>query len=143
METLTRRISEMLIEQIRLALRVIDLADSDLEKSIEANLRPDGFDIVANFYARFVISGRRPGARRVPVEALLKWIKNRGISGRDARGRFISQISLAFAIQNSIYKNGIRGRDFLTPAFEAALPEAEAILADAFQREMLLVLDQR
>ena len=46
--------------------------------------------------------------RRVPLSALLNWIKIRGIKGRNNKGRFITDRSLAFGIQTNIFKYGIR-----------------------------------
>lgn len=44
----------------------------------------------------------------VPIPALLEWISIKGIRGRNERGRFISNLSLAFAIRASIWKYGIK-----------------------------------
>ncbi|MBA9076080.1 hypothetical protein [Rufibacter quisquiliarum] len=64
----------------------------------------------------------KPSIKKVPISALLKWIKQRRIRGRVRKGkgagRFISDNRLAFMIQNSIYKNGIRGRHFIQPALK-------------------------
>jgi hypothetical protein len=52
--------------------------------------------------------GRRKERKRVPVSALVEWIKIRGIQGRNKKGKFIPRLSFAFAIQTNIYKFGIR-----------------------------------
>lgn len=80
-----------------------------------------GLSVFVEDYAKYVISGRRPFARKVPISALIGWIKLKGVgSGRDSRGRFAGRPAdinrLAWAIQASIYKNGIKGRDFVTVA---------------------------
>ena len=59
-------------------------------------------------YFENVNLGRKKERRRVPVSALVEWIKIRGIQGRDKKGRFIPRLSLAFAIQTNIFKFGIR-----------------------------------
>lgn len=69
-------------------------------------------------YAEYLDRGRKPFTKKVPISALLLFIKQRGIGQqRKKSGRFgtrtISANSLAFAIQNAIFKNGIRGRHFL------------------------------
>jgi hypothetical protein len=54
-----------------------------------------------NKYARYVDTGRKPGGRRVPIDALIAWVQVKGLaSGKKA-------ISLAWAIQASIFKNGV------------------------------------
>jgi hypothetical protein len=74
-------------------------------------------------YAQYVDSGRKKFAKKVPISALLLFIKQRGIGqarGRNGRygKRTISANQLAFMIQNSIYKKGIAGRHFIQPAFD-------------------------
>lgn len=58
-------------------------------------------------YFEAVNSGRRPQKKKVPIQALLDWIKIRGLKGRNKKGQFIPNLSLAFAIQTNIYKFGI------------------------------------
>lgn len=60
-------------------------------------------------YFENVDSGRRKGAKPPPTDAIIKWIKVKGIKGRNPKtGRFISQKSTAFAIAKGISKNGIK-----------------------------------
>jgi hypothetical protein len=70
-------------------------------------------------YLKFLDSGRRAGARKIPVQIILKWIKKKGIRPRDSRGRFKSMTlnQLAFVIQRSIYRIGIRPRNIYKNAF--------------------------
>lgn len=59
-------------------------------------------------YFKYVNLGRRPGVKRVPMKVLFDWIKIKKIRGRDKKGRFIKDMSLAWAIQTNIFKYGIR-----------------------------------
>lgn len=59
-------------------------------------------------YFENVNLGRRPEKKRVPIKALLSWIKFRKLKGRNKKGQFIPNLSFAFAIQTNIYKFGIR-----------------------------------
>lgn len=59
-------------------------------------------------YFENVNLGRRPKKKKVPIKALLDWIKIRGIAAQNANGIPIPPLSLAFAIQTNIYKFGIR-----------------------------------
>ena len=74
--------------------------------------------VLMEVYGQWVQSGRLPGKRGVPIEALEKWIKDRKLQGRDKKGRFIKTKSFAFAIQNNIKKFGIRPSNFLDVAIE-------------------------
>lgn len=62
----------------------------------------------------FIISGRSAGAKGVPIDALVKWIENKNFSDgiKSTRG-------LAFAIQTSIKKKGIKPNDFIGKSFDA------------------------
>ena len=55
-----------------------------------------------------------------PREPILKWIKARRLNLRDDKGRFAKggQKTLAFLIQRSIYKKGIKPSLFFTKPFE-------------------------
>lgn len=90
--------------------------------------------LYAKEYAVWLDSGRKPFTKKVPITAIIKFIKDRGLRLRDrTTGRFagkritlksrnggadIQTNQLAFMIQNAIYKNGIRGRHFIQPAFD-------------------------
>jgi hypothetical protein len=80
-----------------------------------------------NDYGQWVQSGRLPGKKGVPVDALEKWIKARGIQGRDKKGRFIKRRSLAFAIQTNIKKFGIRASNWYDVAIDSVLEDPEII----------------
>ena len=55
------------------------------------------------------------------AKSLSKWIKQKGIRGRDKKGRFITNQSLSYLIARSIYKKGIRATMFFTKPFERGL----------------------
>ncbi len=80
-----------------------------------------------NDYGQWVQSGRLRGKKGVPIDALEKWIKARGIQGRDKKGRFIKRRSLAFAIQTNIKKFGIRSANWYDVAIDKVLEDNEII----------------
>lgn len=94
---------------------------SDLIKSVDMELVNSNLVLVANNYYVWLSAGRKAGIKKVPIQALISWIKKYRIVGRSKKGRFISQVSLAFAIQNSIYKKGIRGRNYADKVEEITL----------------------
>ena len=62
--------------------------------------------------------GQESSNRKSPfLEALEKWIKDRGLTGRDKKGKFISRKRFAFAIRQNINKFGIRPSNFLDDVF--------------------------
>jgi hypothetical protein len=68
---------------------------------------------------KWVQSGRRRGARFPPPGPILKWIKAKGIKGRDrTTGRFITDKSLTFLISRGISENGIKPLPFMSMAIK-------------------------
>ncbi len=82
---------------------------SDLSKSVKYTLTKDGIKMEVAEYYPYVSEGhlikRRAGLRKVPIDVLIQWIKKNNIIPN--AGKTINQ--LAWAIQTSIYKKGIRG----------------------------------
>ena len=98
------------------------VASGKLRDSIQVKVveQKDGtiVQVLAEEYSKWVQSGRAPGKKGVPISALEKWIKERGLTGRNKKGQFINRRSFAFAIQNNIKKFGIRPSNFLDVALE-------------------------
>lgn len=66
-------------------------------------------------YFIYFDKGRKPFTKKIPIRAILKWIRTKRIKARDSRGRFtsITTNQLAYMIQNSIYNIGIRPRNVI------------------------------
>lgn len=64
-------------------------------------------------HGEYIIRGRKAGLKGIPVEALIKWIQNKNFSTgiKSTRG-------LAFAIQKSVKKKGIKPNDFIEKTFK-------------------------
>jgi hypothetical protein len=130
-------VADLFVLEIKASMATYGLNDSALQQSVEG--APEGTDTIVismNLYGQWVISGRKPGTKKVPIAALIAWIKRKGFRGRNKLGRFISDTSLAFAIQNAIYKNGIKGRDFLTEPIIENFDLANEMLIEALYREL-------
>ena len=71
-------------------------------------------------YLKYLDSGRRAGAKKIPIQIILKWIKKKKIRPRNARGQFKSMTlnQLAWVIQRSIFRIGIRPRNIIKKSFE-------------------------
>lgn len=112
---------------------------NSLTYSVEATTQGGVLKITYADYFKNVNMGRRPRVKRVPLNVLLKWIKIKKIRGRDKRGRFIKDLSLAWAVQTNIFKYGIRPTyiydktlDSIEDLFDNPPPEIEAELNDLF-----------
>lgn len=66
-------------------------------------------------YGKYVESGRRPNDRQPPINPILRWIEQKGITPRDG----ISKRSLAYIIARSIGEDGIRPAPFMTNAIKS------------------------
>jgi hypothetical protein len=98
------------------------LKNSRLEKSIKAEIKVEPipyFAIQMNDYGLFVDLGRRPGVGKVPIQALVDWIKRKKIN-KKTTGRNITDIELAYRIQNAIFRHGINPRPFINEAIVLA-----------------------
>jgi hypothetical protein len=84
-----------------------------------------------NDYYQFVSKGRKAKARKIPIQALVRFIKKNNIN--DSK-KTTNQI--AFAMQTSIYKSGIRGKNFLTTVENSVTDYVEIKVAD-FLEEFL------
>lgn len=116
--------------------------NSELSKSVRYAYTQDGIQLQVNYYYPFVSRGRKKGRRRaskrkgyvsrgikrVPLDALIKFIKKNNITPR--HGKTINQ--LAFAIQTSIYKNGIKAKNFEEPVQVQVTDYMAAASADIF-----------
>lgn len=118
-------------------------ASGKLYNSLKANVvsTPEGFRLELQYadYYKNVNFGRRAGGKKVPIKALMDWIKIRGLRKRDAKGRFVKGgiRSLAFAIQTNIFKFGIRRANIFDKAYDSledALENPPAFLRDDFVR---------
>lgn len=86
-------------------LKVSHLSHDAEVKHIETN-ESNIFNLMYNDYLQYIESGRKPFVKKVPVRALIKWAKERGIP---------SDNKTIFAIRESIFKRGIAARKLLDP----------------------------
>jgi hypothetical protein len=103
------------------------IASGTLYDSIQGSVEidADGNPVAVLSYAdyfKYVNKGRKKEVKKVPIPSLLEWIKIRGIRGvKRGKGKGaggITNLSLAFAIRESIYKYGIRKTNIYTKGVE-------------------------
>ena len=103
------------------------VASGTLARSVEVQVKQSGditeLQILMAEYGQWVQSGRMSGKGYVPVGSLIKWIKQRGLKGRDKKGKFMTDKSFAFAIQSNIRKFGIRPANFLDISMEKIMAD--------------------
>ena len=94
-------------------------------------------------YSQWVQSGRRPGKKYVPIGSLMKWIKDRGLKGRNKKGKFITDKSFAFAISRNINKFGIRPSNFLDISMEKIMndPRIVELIGDSTYEDLINTIE--
>ena len=105
-------------------------ATGNLISSIKYNVSSDG-DISFEYApeGKWVTQGRRKGARFPPPNPILKWIKVKGIKGRDPKtGKFIKDDALVFLFQRAISRDGIKPLPFMEMAVEKSIQQLMASL---------------
>lgn len=124
------------------------VASGRLRNSVQVNVvnNNDGIatlQVLMEEYAAFVQSGRLPGKRGVPITPLLQWIKERGLKGRDKKGRFIKNESFAFAIQTNIKKYGIRPSNFIDISIEKIMSDSRIVelIGDAAYDDLINAIE--
>jgi hypothetical protein len=106
-------------------LRNKKLATGKLYNSITYNVSSNG-DISFEYApeGKWVEQGRRKGARFPPPAPILRWIKVKGIKGRDPKtGRFIKDTALVFLFQRAISRDGIKPVPFMQLAIDKAIQQ--------------------
>ena len=121
-------------------LRNKKVATGALYNSVRYQVNPNTGTIQFIFAeeGKWVQSGRRRGARFPPPGPILKWIKAKGIKGRDrTTGRFITDKSLTFLISRGISENGIKPRPFMSMAIKESREQLKKQLKQAVTKAMV------
>lgn len=96
------------------------------------------------YYGRFVDTGRKAGVRRVPIEALEAWIKQKQFESDAKKVR-----RMAFAIQRTIFEKGIstpeswKGettKDFMTKTLSASEDKITSDINAAVDAQMEILI---
>lgn len=104
-----------------------------------------GLQIIAQDYLQWLDTGRKPGGKKVPISALIKFVRQRGLN-RGKNGRFTGAASInsiAWAIQRSIWLHGIKGRHFIDPAWALGAEVLDRLLDESALDIMSRELDQQ
>lgn len=83
----------------------LEFSNLDIQAKVEMN-DDFQFNLFYNYYLEYVDSGRKPKERKVPIRPLIDWMKRNLIS---------DDVSVAYAIRESIYQLGIPARPLLEP----------------------------
>ena len=100
--------------------------------------KDEGVDGTKKKYnSRFSYRQKQP-----PHKEIEKWIRAKGMKGRDKKGRFIRNESLAFLIARSIKRDGIKPTHFFSDAFERAFLKLPDDIVEAYGLDVDEFLEQ-
>lgn len=132
-------------------------ASKDLHSSLDSELQvgPRSFSLqffMAD-YGKFVDEGVSGTERKYntpysyttkmpPSKVFEKWVKQRGIQGRDSKGRFMTHKTLSFLIARSVFRKGIKPSLFFTKPFEREFLRLDEDLVEAFGLDIDEFLEQ-
>jgi hypothetical protein len=131
----TKKTYEVMLDDLLVDLQKVTVAtivqsgvdkNSNLTKSIKYVTVKNGVNMVANYYYPYVSSGRKSGIKKVPIKALIEYIKRYNIPLRP--GQTLNQ--LAFALQQHIFKAGIKSKNFDDKVVNAAGEITQMAVAD-------------
>ena len=123
------------------------VASGTLARSVEVRVQENNnvtvLQVLMHEYGQWVQSGRAAGKGYVPVGSLLKWIKQRGLKGRDKKGRYMKDLSFAYAIQKNINKFGIRPANFLDISIEKIMADERIVnlIGDATYEDLINTIE--
>lgn len=106
LDKIYKSIQEDIQDIFKNALKNVNLEDSNLYKElkVEVNDSSDIFKVLYNDYLEYIELGRKPKAKKVPINDLRDWAKRKNIN---------TDNSILYAIQQSIYMKGIPARPIL------------------------------
>ena len=100
------------------------VASGRLVNSVRYSVNPQGkISFLYDIDGKWVTQGRRRGSRFPPPAPISRWIKEKGIQGRDKKGRFISNKSLTFLISRAIARDGIKPLPFMKMAIDKSIKQ--------------------
>jgi len=138
-------INELATELIKQDHKATGKLISSLDYNIEDSLLSTDLVVTMQDYGKYVNTGRKRGAAKVPIKALVEWIKQKGIETNNKK-----VLGMAFAIQKTIEKQGIptansrkRGKrtEFVDDTIKRIQAEVERRITDMAFREVNIIVD--
>jgi hypothetical protein len=125
-------------KQLINSFRVPEVTENTLRIYNEAFSK--GYQGQTEYYSGNVDLGRRPG-KRPPISNIMRWLKAKGISGRDAKtGKFIKRRDAAFAISRKIGDYGYQGINYVQNTTLKFRPYIEQKLGLSYTEEIINML---
>lgn len=114
-------------------MKINKLGSSDLLKDSRIDMTDNIFFLIFPDYVEYVNSGRRPGAKMPPTDAIVNWCREKGIP---------TDNNTVWKIRQGIAKQGIAARPVIDMIFELAEKEWENDWSDKVFKEIIQELEQ-
>lgn len=114
-------------------MKINKLGSSDLLKDSRIDMTDNIFFLIFPDYVEYVNSGRRPGAKMPPTDAIINWCREKGIP---------TDNNTVWKIRQGIAKQGIAARPVIDMIFELAEKEWENDWSDKVFKEIIQELEQ-
>lgn len=114
-------------------MKINKLGSSDLLKDSRIDMADNIFFLIFPDYVEYVNSGRRPGAKMPPTDAIVNWCREKGIP---------TDNNTVWKIRQGIAKQGIAARPVIDMIFELAEKEWENDWSDKVFKEIIQELEQ-
>lgn len=114
-------------------MKINQLGSSDLLKDSRIDMADNIFFLIFPDYVEYVNSGRRPGAKMPPTDAIVNWCREKGIP---------TDNNTVWKIRQGIAKQGIAARPVIDMIFELAEKEWENDWSDKVFKEIIQELEQ-
>jgi hypothetical protein len=138
-------INELAKELIKQDHKATGKLIGSLDYEVKQTLLGSSLIVTMLDYGEYVNTGRKRGAAKVPIQALVEWIKQKGIETNNKK-----VLGMAFAIQKTIQKQGIptansrkRGKrtEFVDDTLARISNEIQNRLSDAVFKEFEVTID--
>ena len=107
-------------------------AQQMLRRQKQKKYTRESFDLINSDTRNFSYTTKKP-----PLSAMIGWIKTKGYKGRDEKtGRYISDKSFGFALQNAIYLRGMKPSYFISKTGNNILKKYSQSIGDAVAQDI-------
>ena len=114
MNNVMKVISDDLYVLLEFIIRQNGLNNSKVQKEVHIEIKDNFFQLIFPDYIEYINSGRSPGSKMPPTDAIIEWARQKGIS---------TDNGTIWMIRQGIAKSGIAARPVLDQLFEQAEEE--------------------
>ena len=113
---------------------LLDFLMEEYGQFVDEGVQGANPSLVKGGYQKAPMSKFKYTTKMPPMQMLADWAKKKNIRFRNAKGQFKSgsNISMGFALQRSIFAQGLKGNEFFTRPFNKGLLDLPDELLEAF-----------